>query len=180
MANFTFFINGHEYTSNPANTTAPDGYRFIKYGYLSALGNLAQDIVAIATQILGWSNTASNAASTATTLANSAASSATTAGSYVADAAWQVSLATTQVTLATAQKSLAMDWATKISGTVDGTYYGARYYAIQAAAYAESLNMPLISGSADAGKPVKVNGAGTAYELGSASTLCKSLFFSGM
>jgi hypothetical protein len=173
MANFTFVINGHEYTSNPANTTAPDGYRFIKYGYLSALGNLVQDIVAIATQILGWSNIASNAASTATTLANSAASSATTAGSYVADAAWQA-------TLATAQKSLAMDWATKISGTVDGTYYGARYYAIQAAAYAESLNMPLISGSADAGKPVKVNAAGTAYELGSASTLCKSLFFSGM
>ena len=46
---FTFTINGHTYTSDPANTGVPEAYRFIGYNYLTALGNLAVDLVAVAT-----------------------------------------------------------------------------------------------------------------------------------
>lgn len=62
---FTITINGHEYTSDPANTTAPAGNRFIGYGYITALANLAVDIVAVAGQALGYRDAAAASAATA-------------------------------------------------------------------------------------------------------------------
>lgn len=44
---FTFTINGHTYTSDPNNVAVPEGYRFVKYGYITALANLAQDIAVV-------------------------------------------------------------------------------------------------------------------------------------
>lgn len=76
MAYFTFTINGNTYTSDPTNTTVPDGYRFIKYGYMSALANLAQDIVAVMTASIA---SAAAQVGLATAQANAAASSAATA-----------------------------------------------------------------------------------------------------
>lgn len=46
MGYFTFTVNGKTYTSDPSNTSVPDGYRFIGYGYVSALANLVGDIQA--------------------------------------------------------------------------------------------------------------------------------------
>lgn len=43
---FTFTINGHKYSSDP-NSDAADGYRFVGYGYIAALGNLVQDLMAV-------------------------------------------------------------------------------------------------------------------------------------
>ncbi|HYD79849.1 MAG TPA: hypothetical protein VEC06_08570 [Paucimonas sp.] len=76
---FTFTINGHTYTSDPANVSVPDGYRFIKYGYITALANLAQDIVAVMTQAIA--DTTASAAAAAASAATAAAAPGTSATS---------------------------------------------------------------------------------------------------
>jgi hypothetical protein len=82
MAYFTFSINGNTYTSDPANAVVPDGYRFIKYGYVTALANLAVDIVAVAAQAL---LSATNAAASAATALNAPGTTATSATSLTID-----------------------------------------------------------------------------------------------
>lgn len=74
---FTFTINGHTYTSDPSNISVPDGYRFIGYGYITALGNLAADIAAVAAQVLTNAGTASSAAATAVSAPGTSATSTT-------------------------------------------------------------------------------------------------------
>lgn len=77
---FTFDINGHTYTSDPTNTGVPAAYHFDGYNYLTALGNLAVDIVAVAAQVLSNKNATDASAAAA---AASAASAAAIAGSFV-------------------------------------------------------------------------------------------------
>ncbi|MCA0213069.1 MAG: hypothetical protein LCH79_07835 [Proteobacteria bacterium] len=72
MAYFTFTLNGHEYTSDPANVTAADGYRFIGYGYIPALGNLAIDLVALATGVASNKSDVDEATEIAVTAAGEA------------------------------------------------------------------------------------------------------------
>ena len=62
---FTTTINGHTYTSDPMNTSVPDGYRFIGYGYLTAFPNFAADLMAVAQQALGYAGAASTSAGSA-------------------------------------------------------------------------------------------------------------------
>lgn len=72
---FTFTLNGHLYTSDPATVVAV-GYRFNGYGYITALANLVQDIVAVMT---GQVSAATDQATAAATQAQAAAASAATA-----------------------------------------------------------------------------------------------------
>lgn len=57
---FTFTINGNEYTSDPNNVTADAARRFIGYGYLTAIANLATDMVAVAAAMVTLQGTVSD------------------------------------------------------------------------------------------------------------------------
>jgi hypothetical protein len=120
--------------------------------------------------VLGYKNDANNSAGLANTRANAAYDSQTAA----ADSATQ----------ANASKVLASEWAMKTTGTVDGTYYGARKYALDAEFHASTAaaitGLPLPTGITDAGKAIVVNPAGNGFVLGSASGLGDALFYSGM
>jgi hypothetical protein len=73
---FTFTINGHTYTSDPAVMVA-DGYRFNGYGYLKAIANLAVDIVAVAASTIGYRDSAASYAATALAAPGTSANSTT-------------------------------------------------------------------------------------------------------
>lgn len=79
-----------------------------------------------------------------------------------------------------ASAQLAADWASKPTGTVDGTNKSSKLYAMDAAqsaiAAAASTGLPLISGVLDAGKGIVVSASGAGYELGSATDLADTLF----
>ncbi|WP_136414840.1 hypothetical protein [Herbaspirillum sp. ST 5-3] len=92
---FTFTINGHTYTSDPANVDVPDGYRFIGYGYISALGNLGADLATVAAQVLLSAGSATNSAQAANDSAITATGAADVATDKAAEAS--ASLAATQV-----------------------------------------------------------------------------------
>ncbi len=64
---FTFTINGHTYTSDPANTGVAAAYHFDGYNYLTALGNLAVDLVAVAASAIAAAASALNAPGTQAT-----------------------------------------------------------------------------------------------------------------
>lgn len=81
---FTFTINGHTYTSDPANMAVPAGYRFEGYGYITALANLVQDIVAVAAAVLGYQINAAQSAADAADSALEAEDAATSAAASAA------------------------------------------------------------------------------------------------
>lgn len=81
---FTFTINGHTYTSDPSDTTTPAGYRFIGYGYITALANLAVDIVAVAGAAMGYRDSAGSHASDAASSAGVAVAAAESAAASAA------------------------------------------------------------------------------------------------
>lgn len=76
---FTFVINGNTYTSDRANLVVPTGYRFIDYGWLTALPNLCADIVVVAGNVVTSASSASTSASAASASASAASTSATSA-----------------------------------------------------------------------------------------------------
>lgn len=95
---FTFTINGNTYSSDPASS-APDGYRFVGYGYITALANLAQDIVTLmANQVAA----AAAKVDLATAQANNAALSAASALSAPGTSA----TSTTPLTISVGSKAL--------------------------------------------------------------------------
>lgn len=112
---FTFTINGHTYTNDPANAGPAAGYRFEGYGYLAALANLIGDIVAVAAATVSSATAAGEAAGTATDKAGIAAAAATTAteqaGLATTNGAAQVALATAQANNAGVFAGVAADGA---------------------------------------------------------------------
>lgn len=158
---FTFTINSHTYTSDPTNTDVAAAYHFNGYNYMTALGNLAVDLVAVATAVLGYSTSASADATTATTQAGIATTQAETATAQAGTATTQAGNASASATLASQWASTtgalvaatdysakeyavgtfirgsvgsSKDWATYTGGTVDGSGYSAKYWAQQAQA----------------------------------------------
>ena len=77
---FTFTINSHTYTSDPTNTGVAAEYHFDGYNYMTALGNLAVDIVAVAAAVVA---SAAAALVSENAAAASAASAAALAGAFV-------------------------------------------------------------------------------------------------
>lgn len=101
---FTFTINGHEYTSDPANATAQEGYKFIGYGYITALANLAVDIAAVA-------------ATTVSSAATSLSAPGTSATSTTSDT---IALGSTTIVIQ-AGKSIVVGMSMKIASTASPT-----------------------------------------------------------
>lgn len=124
---FTFTINGNTYTSDPSNTSVPEGYRFIKYGYITALANLAQDIVAVMTQRLADATTqAANAAQSAT----DASGSATAASDSAASSFGSADAAAIQANNASDSANLASQWAAQTNAKVAAVDYSAKEWAV--------------------------------------------------
>lgn len=141
---FTFSINGHTYTSDPTNTGVAAGYHFDGYNYMTALGNLCGDLVAVAAAVVSDKNTTAASAAASADSAGASASSASTAttqaGLATSNGAAQVALATTQANnssasadAALASQNLSADWADKLTEVVAGRY-SAKYWAGQAQA----------------------------------------------
>jgi hypothetical protein len=96
---FTFALNGNTYTSDPTNVVVPDGYRFIGYGYITALANLSQDIVAVMTQQVA-------AAAGQVTLAGAQANAAATSAASALSAPGTTATSATALTVGFGAKAL--------------------------------------------------------------------------
>lgn len=139
---FTITVNGHIYTSDPADTSAADGYRFIGYGYISALANLAVDIVAVMATQVGLATTqADNAAASAATAINAPGTSATSATNDT------IALGSTTITIQ-AGKLLVVGMSVKIASTAGPTNWMAGdVTAYNSGTGSLTVNVTKISGS---------------------------------
>jgi hypothetical protein len=109
--------------------------------------------------------------------ATAAAQSASAANTSAQSASGSATAANTSAQNALSAAQLAANWATATAGTVDGTYYGARYYAISAA---QSASAAATSATQSAGAATAaVQAAGLAPQLNTVANIDSQAISSG-
>lgn len=154
LATITARISDAVSTAVATLTTALNAAVTSASNYATGAGQSATAAASSATTATGAATSATTQASAASTSASASAGSATAAAGSATAAAGSATSAAGSVT--TAQK-----WAMQASGTVDGASYSAKYYALQAAASAQSAAAGGVapSGSFTAGHIVLANNA---------------------
>ncbi len=117
MAYFTFTINSHTYSNDPASGLAY-GYKFIGYEYIPALGNLFTDLAATVAIVLGYKDAADDSAQAALASEDAAHNSAVDA-----DASAQAAASSATGLQGTSTTSLAIGTGTKVFATQSGKQF---------------------------------------------------------
>ncbi|MDR5812022.1 hypothetical protein QCE62_00270 [Caballeronia sp. LZ033] len=131
------------YQEIPQSATDAQDAAAAAQGYRDTAKTYQDNAAASASTASGAATTAQGYRDTAKTYQDNAAASASAAATSKSGADTAKSGADSAKAAADASAALAGNWAAQASGTVDGANYSAKYYAMQAAASAASIALPV-------------------------------------
>ncbi|MDR5879012.1 hypothetical protein [Caballeronia sp. LZ032] len=131
------------YQEIPQSATDAQAAAAAAQGYRDTAKTYQDNAAASASTASGAATTAQGYRDTTKTYQDNASASASAAATSKTGADTAKSGADSSKTAAAASATLAGNWAAQASGTVDGTNYSAKYYALQAQQYAASITLPI-------------------------------------